>query len=187
MLTITGAVTHCLLGLQLKCSFKTSRVSRGPSSNIYCSGSLQVWQIIIGKIRLEPLEGLSCNPLRKEKSNLCSGRIFMSHQNCPFSDWGARPSRGGWLHLLHPTCARSLEVTNASLRPRDAAARACKLQLRPAEERNRLVWDGQSLDSSAQKSKLRVFLPASLQCRNQTPKVDPRARLELHRGLSSQQ
>lgn len=174
MLTITGAVTHCLLGLQLKCSFKTSRVSRGPSSNIYCSGSLQVWQIIIEKIRLEGASGgLSFNPLRKEKSTPCSGRIFMSHQNCPFSNWGARPSRGGWLHLLHPTCARSLEVTNGSLRPRDAAARACKLQLRRAEEHNRLVWDGQSLDSSAQKSKLRVFLPASLRCRSQTPKVDP--------------
>lgn len=44
-----------------------------------------------------------------------------------------------------------------------------------ADEQNRLVWDQQSLESSALKSKLRIFLPLSLWCRKQnlTPKVDP--------------
>lgn len=132
----------------------TSRESTGLISNIYCTGSLQVWQIIIEKIRLEEASGgLYFTPLLRDK--------------CPFPTMSAL-SCVPWGHRYQPEthCCCSQQVKLAA-------------QDSPAEEQNRLGWDQQSLDSSALKCKPWIFLTARLESDS---KGEPRARAQLRRG-----
>lgn len=93
-----------------------------------------------------------------------------------------------WVHCLLPFKGRlpPSSLSHLCLQPRGhwyrpETQRCCSQHIKVstwaslAEEQNRLVWDQQSLDSRALKSKLRIFLPVSLWCMKQslTPKVDP--------------